>query len=72
MKTIQITIDETLLQQVDVKLKELRTTRSAFIREALEQALLANQVRHLEERGRAGYTVVPASISEVDEWTEGK
>ena len=32
MKTIQMTIDESLLQQVDETVELLQTTRSAFIR----------------------------------------
>ncbi len=35
MKTIHITIDELLLDEVDRVAAELCTTRSAFIREAL-------------------------------------
>ena len=63
MKTIQMTIDEPLLEQVDETVEELQTTRSAFIREALEQALRAYRVRHLEERDEAGYRAVPAEPS---------
>lgn len=69
MKTIQMTIDDALLQQVDRAVQDLNTTRSAFIRLALEQALRHYQVRRLEERDEAGYTAVPATASETDEWT---
>ena len=69
MKTIQMTIDENLLQRVDQTVKNLHTTRSAFIREALEQALLTYQVRRLEERDAIGYTAVPADPLEMDEWS---
>ena len=69
MKTIQMTIDDALLQQVDRTVQDLQTTRSAFIRLALEQALRKYQVRRLEERDTAGYTAVPASPTETDEWT---
>jgi len=69
MKTIQMTIDESLLQQVDQTVQDLKTTRSAFIRLALEQALRKYQVRRLEERDEAGYRTVPAIPSETDEWT---
>lgn len=68
MKTIQMTIDETLLQEVDQTIAQLKMTRSAFIREALEQALRQYQVRRLEERDEAGYTAVPATPTETDEW----
>ncbi len=68
MKTIQMTIDESLLQQVDRTVNDLQTTRSAFIRLALEQALRQYQVRRLEERDEVGYTAVPARSTETDEW----
>jgi metal-responsive CopG/Arc/MetJ family transcriptional regulator len=68
MKTIQMTIDETLLEQVDRTVQTLETTRSAFIRMALEQALRQYHVRRLEERDEVGYTAVPANPSETNEW----
>jgi len=68
MKTIQMTIDETLLEQVDRTVQTLETTRSAFIRMALEQALRQYHVRRLEERDEAGYTAVPASADETQIW----
>jgi metal-responsive CopG/Arc/MetJ family transcriptional regulator len=68
MKTIQMTIDETLLQRVDQTVEDLQTTRSAFIRLALEQALRQYHVRRLEERDEIGYTAVPATASEIEEW----
>lgn len=68
IKTIQMTIDDALLQQVDRTVEDLNTTRSAFIRLALQQALRHYQMRRLEERDEAGYTVVPAATTETDEW----
>ena len=35
MRTVQMTLDETLVQEIDQVVKELGTTRSAFAREAL-------------------------------------
>ncbi len=70
MKTIQVTIDELLLQQVDQIVQDLKMTRSAFIRQALEQALRQYRVRRLEERDAAGYTAVPATSAETDEWAD--
>jgi metal-responsive CopG/Arc/MetJ family transcriptional regulator len=69
MKTIQMTIDERLLQRVDQTVDALQTTRSAFIREALEQALRSYRIRRLEERDEVGYTAVPVNTREIDEWT---
>jgi metal-responsive CopG/Arc/MetJ family transcriptional regulator len=68
MKTIQMTIDENLLQRVDQTVEDLQTTRSAFIRLALEQALRQYHVRRLEERDEIGYTAVPATTTEIEDW----
>lgn len=69
MKTIQMTIDESLLRRVDNLVKELDTNRSAFIREALEQALARQRIRRLQERDESGYQAIPASESEIEEWS---
>ncbi|MCP5094116.1 MAG: ribbon-helix-helix protein, CopG family [Chloroflexi bacterium] len=68
MKTIQMTIEENLLQRVDQTVQDLATTRSAFIRDALEQALRQYHVRRLEERDATGYKAIPAASSKTDEW----
>ncbi len=68
MKTIQMTIDESLLKQVDQTVKELQTTRSAFIRQALLQAMRQFQLLRLEERDAAGYQIKPVQASETNEW----
>ena len=63
-----MTIDESLLQQVDQTVEELQTTRSAFIRKALKEALRAYHIRRLEERDEAGYEAVPATSRDINEW----
>jgi metal-responsive CopG/Arc/MetJ family transcriptional regulator len=68
MKTIQMTIDEQLLERVDLQVIDLQMTRSAFIREALEQALQAYAMRRLEEKDEIGYRAIPARIEESEEW----
>lgn len=68
MKTIQMTLDESLLQKVDQTVTELQTTRSAFIREALEKLLNTYRIHRLEEQDEAGYKAVPAKAEEIDEW----
>lgn len=70
MKIIQMTIDETLLSQVDQTVEKLKTTRSAFIRQALEQALRDYRVRLLEERDEAGYRLIPATGDEAETWAD--
>jgi metal-responsive CopG/Arc/MetJ family transcriptional regulator len=70
MKTIQMTIDETLLEDVDRAVDELGTNRSLFIRNALQSALRQHAIGKLEERHAAGYRRQPATDAEVTEWTD--
>lgn len=69
MKTIQMTIDEPLLAEVDRVTKALETTRSAFIREALTAALRREEMRRLERRHARGYAQHPAEPGEFGVWT---
>lgn len=68
MKTIQMTIDEGLLEQVDDVVETLNTNRSAFIREALEQVLKEYHIRQLEQQDAEGYTRIPPKPEEVEIW----
>ncbi len=68
MKTIQITIDEELLDSVDQVVGEIGATRSAFVRAALERALRQWQIRRLEAQHAAGYGRQPAMPGELDGW----
>ncbi|MBV9787467.1 MAG: ribbon-helix-helix protein, CopG family [Chloroflexi bacterium] len=70
MKTIQMTIDEPLLTEVDRVILELRTTRSAFIREALEAALRHHNIQKLEQQHAQGYSQHPVEQGEFDIWTD--
>ena len=49
MKTIQITIDDTLLKRVDQVTHLTKITRSQFIRITLEDTLRQNAIRELEQ-----------------------
>ena len=68
MKTIQMTIDEPLLSEVDQTIKSLQTTRSAFIREALQFALRRYKISQMERKHAAGYTRYPVEPGEFDLW----
>lgn len=68
MKTIQMTIDEVLLERVDETVHALNTTRSAFIRDALEHALASHYVRSLEKQDAAGYAHIPADSTDAVDW----
>jgi metal-responsive CopG/Arc/MetJ family transcriptional regulator len=68
MKTIQMTIDEPLLTEVDQLIQALNTTRSAFIREALELALQRHAIAAMERRHAEGYALHPVEPGEFDVW----
>ena len=68
MRTIQMTLDDDLVQTVDRVAKKKRMTRSAFTRDALRMALKHFKVKGLEERHRSGYAVKPVSKGEFDVW----
>ena len=66
MKTIQITIDSSLLSKIDRQCGE--RNRSAFFRQAAELLLRQLRIRQLEERDRQGYTEKPIRTGEFDIW----
>ena len=68
MKTIQMTIDEALLLQVDDVVKEKRISRSAFIRQALEAALHQYKIYQWDKQDQQGYARIPQQLAEVDTW----
>lgn len=70
MKTIQMTIDETLLEQVDTAVLAQNTNRSAFIRQELEQSLYQWHIRELEHQHAEGYARQPVEPGEFDIWLD--
>ena len=64
MKTIQMTLDEELIKEVDSLVKKLNTSRSAFTRAALRQAIRDKNDLLLEEKHRKGYKKCPMSKEE--------
>ncbi len=68
MKTIQMTIDERLLKLVDKMSRVRRTTRSAFIRGALEAEIRRQQIQEDETRHAEGYARKPTAPGEFDGW----
>jgi metal-responsive CopG/Arc/MetJ family transcriptional regulator len=68
MKTVQMTLDDLLVEAVDRAAKNLGATRSAFTREALRAALTNLEERKLERRHRAGYERHPVEPGEVGDW----
>ena len=70
MKTIQMTIDEPLLVEVDQVIQELDTTRSAFIRDALQLALHQHRIAKMERKHAEGYARHPVRPGEFDVWED--
>jgi metal-responsive CopG/Arc/MetJ family transcriptional regulator len=68
MKTVQMTLDEELVDAVDRAVKKLGTSRSAFTREALKNALNNLRVETLERRHREGYARYPVEADEFSDW----
>ncbi len=67
-RTVQITIDDDLLQVVDKTVSEMDTNRSAFIRQALQLALKRIQILRLEQQHAAGYALHPVTPDEFAGW----
>jgi len=68
MKVVQMTLDEDLVKAVDEAARRLRTSRSAFTRKALRQALRALSVQGLERQHRRGYEAHPVGRGEFSVW----
>jgi metal-responsive CopG/Arc/MetJ family transcriptional regulator len=68
MKTVQMTLDEELVRAVDQTVKRLKTTRSAFTRKALQEALKKVSLAELERKHREGYRRRPVARGEFSDW----
>ena len=68
IKTIQMTIDERLLRVVNKMTRARKTTRSAFIRDALEAEIRRQRIREDEIRHAEGYARKPVASGEFDIW----
>lgn len=68
MRTIQMTLDDDLVQAVDRVSKQLRTSRSAFTRKALREALSRYNLEQLESKHRQGYERHPVTAEEFSVW----
>jgi metal-responsive CopG/Arc/MetJ family transcriptional regulator len=63
-----MTLDDDLVKTVDRVAKTMHTTRSAFTRTALRQAIRGLEVQKLEERHRTGYMRKPVEKDEFGVW----
>ncbi len=70
MKTVQVNLDEELLAKVDQIVRQSRTTRSAFTREALRETVSRYNIRQLELKHREGYKSYPVTKNEFSVWED--
>jgi metal-responsive CopG/Arc/MetJ family transcriptional regulator len=68
VKTVQVTLDENLLASVDKMVKELKTTRSSFTRDALRAAIKKRKIQELERNHRERYRRKPGKGGELSDW----
>jgi metal-responsive CopG/Arc/MetJ family transcriptional regulator len=68
MKAVQMTLDADLIDRVDRAARRLKTTRSAFTREALRAALERVSTLQREAQHRRGYESHPVKGREFDGW----
>ena len=70
MRTVQMTLDERLVERVDRAARRLGTTRSAFTRDALRHALSRLTTEEKERQHRRGYAASPVEPGEFDGWAK--
>ena len=70
MRTVQMTLDEELIEEVDKVVKKIGTTRSAFAREALYAALRSAKIKEKEQKHREGYARKPVQSGEFSQWED--
>ncbi len=70
MKTIQMTLDDELVESVDKVVKKLHSSRSAFTRDALRDALEKYNALQLEQKHRQGYSKKPVKQDEFSAWED--
>lgn len=68
MRTIQVVLDQKLLQAADRVARRTKVNRSALIRDALREHLRRLAFRKLEERERTAYLLKPQTTEEILDW----
>jgi metal-responsive CopG/Arc/MetJ family transcriptional regulator len=68
MEAIQLTVDESLLAEIDQVTRSLGMTRASFLRLALELALRNQETIAREQQHAHGYSQHTVKPGEFDEW----
>ena len=63
-----MTLDDELVKAVDRVSRQLGTTRSAFTRKALREALVRHRIEEMERQHRQGYEQHPVAAEEFSVW----
>ena len=70
METIQLTIDESLLAEMNRATNALQMTPSDFMRVALERALQQREIIAKERQHAQAYLAQPQQPEEIAEWQD--
>lgn len=70
MRTIRMTLDDTLVEAVDNISRKLNMNRSAFTRKALRDAVEQYTVLQMEKKHRQGYENFPVKENEFSVWED--
>lgn len=68
MTTIQVVLEDALLQATDRAVRRLKVNRSALIRDALREHLRRLSILEQERRDREGYARHPSARDEFGAW----
>jgi metal-responsive CopG/Arc/MetJ family transcriptional regulator len=70
MRTVQMTLDERLVDRVDRAARRLGKSRSSFTRDALRDALARLAMQEKERQHRRGYESTPVTPGEFEGWSK--
>lgn len=70
METIQLTLDESLIAEVQQATAALQMTRSDFIKVALERAVQQREIIARERQHAEAYANHPQQPEEIEEWQD--
>jgi len=70
METIQLTLDESLIAEVQQATAALQMTESDFIKVALERAVQQREIIAKERQHAEAYSNQPQRPKEIEEWQD--
>lgn len=68
METIQFTIDESLMAEMQQATNALKMSHADFLKLALERALRQRKIIELEIQDAKAYAEKPQTVEEIEEW----